>query len=208
MTPDLQSAIVSGAIGLLGAIIGAMAVIASTWFAKKLQSSGKVSLFVRTESSKGNVRPGCYLSNGYHELFMRIPLWIEIINTCGISRIVRNLNLYAYADKEEVAAFTQLQDIGYKEEILLGDKGSYTFVIPANSACRFDVEFILRESEVPQNKRPFDEIVLTYYDEKNRIHAFNLPNIDFCWCQGEFKAEKEWITLDKECSYANHRKAL
>ena len=34
LSPDMQSAIVSGLIGLLGAIIGALAAIASTWVAR------------------------------------------------------------------------------------------------------------------------------------------------------------------------------
>lgn len=50
LSPDMQSAIVSGLIGLLGAIIGALAAIASTWVAKKLQTTGKVSLFVKIDS--------------------------------------------------------------------------------------------------------------------------------------------------------------
>lgn len=41
LSPDMQSAIVSGLIGLLGAIIGALAAIASTWVAKNSKLQGK-----------------------------------------------------------------------------------------------------------------------------------------------------------------------
>lgn len=211
LSPDMQSAIVSGIIGLLGAVIGALATLVATWLTRKLQESGKVSLFTKMVYSKSSVDKAC----GYYQcqtepgLYLRIPLWLDIVNTSGISRIVRNVNLYAYSDKKQIAAFIQIQRLGDGEDaILLGNNEAYTFVIPPNSACRFDVEFILKETELSPNEKEFDEIVLSYFDEKNRIHAFHLINVDFCWAEKKIPMEKQWITLDKECHYGYHRKAL
>lgn len=204
---EMQSAIVSGVIGLSGAVIGALATLIATWLTRKLQTSGKVSLFAKMVYSKSSVDKAC----GYYPcqtepgLYLRIPLWLDIVNTSGVSRIVRNANLYAYSGKKEIASFTQIQRIGDGESaISLGNNEAYTFVIPPNSACRFDVEFMLKETELSPDGKEFDEIVLSYFDEKNRIHAFHLINIDFCWIEKKIPMEKQWIALDEECHYGSH----
>lgn len=207
LSPDIQSAIVSGIIGLLGAVIGALATLVATWLTKKLQTSGKVSLFAKMVYSKSSADKACgyYRSQMGPGLYLRIPLWLDIVNTSGISRIVRNVNLYAYSDKKQLAAFTQIQRIGDGESaILLGNNEAYTFVIPPNNACRFDVEFMLAERDLSADEKEFDEIILSYFDEKNRIHAFHLMNVDFCWVGKKIPMEKQWITLDEECHYGSH----
>ena len=106
-----QNALISAGAALLGAIIGALATLATTWLNKKIQSSGKVSLYAKIVHSKGEVNApwGYYRSGIKSGLFMQVPIWLDVCNTCGISRIIRNINLYAYSDKDEVAVFTQIQ---------------------------------------------------------------------------------------------------
>lgn len=200
-----QIALISAGAALLGAIIGAVATLMATWLNKKIQSSGKVSLHAKIVHTKGKAnRPwGFYESNTKTGLFMQIPIWLDVCNTCGVPRVIRNVNLYAYADKDEVAAFTQIQRIGNGEEaILLGDNESYTLVIPANSARRFNLDFRLHEQEMPIEKKTFDELILTYFDEKNNIQAFHFVKLNHCWVKGELISIKSWITLDKKCPYA------
>lgn len=207
LSPDIQSAIVSGIIGLLGAVIGALATLIATWLTRRMQISGKVSVFVKMVYLKSSTDKACgyYRSQLGPGLYLRIPLWLDIVNTSGVSRIVRNVNLYAYSKKKEIAVFTQMQCIvNNGETYVLGDNGAYTFVIPPNSACRFDVEFMLKEAELSSDEKIFDEIVLSYFDEKNRIHAFHLINVDFCWVEKKIPMEKQWITLDEECRYGSH----
>ena len=134
---------------------------------------------------------------------MNVPLWLDVCNTCGISRILRNVNLYAYYGKNEVAAFTQIQRIGDgNEAILLGENESYTLVIPANSARRYDLLFELHEQDIPSGSKEFDEIILTYFDEKNNIHAFHFVKPGRCWVEGPLDYINNWITLNKKCPYA------
>lgn len=45
MTPDQIDTIISAGAGLAGAIIGAVSTLLATWLNKKLQTSGKISLF-------------------------------------------------------------------------------------------------------------------------------------------------------------------
>ncbi|MPN29568.1 hypothetical protein SDC9_177021 [bioreactor metagenome] len=134
---------------------------------------------------------------------MQVPIWLDVCNTCGISRIIRNINLYAYSGKDEVAAFTQIQRNGNGEKAIpFGDDESYTLVIPENSARRFDLYFMLHEQELPPDKKTFDELILTYFDEKNNIQAFHFVKPSQCWVEGALKTEKHWIPLDKKCLYA------
>lgn len=186
-------------------MIGAFATLTATWLNKKVQSSGKVSLYAKIVHSKGIVNSpwGYYKGQNKLGLFMQVPVWLDVCNTCGVSRIIRNVNLYAYAGKDRVATFTQIQRIGNGEEaILLGDNESYTLVIPANCARRFDLHFMLHDQELPPDKKAFDKLILTYFDEKNKIQAFYFIKINQCWVEGSLKVEKQWIALNKKCPYA------
>lgn len=199
-----QIAIFSAGAALLGSVIGAAATLLATWLSKKIQTSGKLSLHLKMVYTKGAINKpwGFYRDQLTAGLFMRVPLWLDVCNTSGISRIVRNINLYAYKDEEEVASFTQIQCISDgNSKIALGDNESYTLVIPANSARRFSLDFMLYESDVPTEEKDFDELILTYFDEKNIIHAFHFTGVDQCWIEGPLDTKREWITLDRRCNY-------
>lgn len=134
---------------------------------------------------------------------MMVPLWLDVCNTSGIPRILRNVNLSAYSDKKEIAPFTQMQRSGDGEKaVLFGEQESYTLVIPANSAKRFDLVFMLHEAELMSGEKDFDKLILTYFDEKNQIHAFHLAAIERCWVRGSLPKPKEWIALSRRCRYA------
>lgn len=200
-----QIALFSAGSALLGSVIGAGATLLAAWLTKKMQTSGKVSLYLKMVHSKGAVNEpwGFYKSRQRSGLFMQVPLWLDVCNTSGIPRIVRNVNLYAYKNGSEVASFTQIQRIGDGEsKISLGDNEAYTLVIPANSARRFDLDFVLHEGDIPSTEKNFDELILTYFDEKDKIHAFHFTKIKQCWVEGALEMKREWITLDRRCDYA------
>ena len=202
---QIQSALISAGAALLGSLIGAAASLLAVWLTKRVQASGKVSLYVKMVYSKNSPHNpwGFYRSQQKQGLFFRVPLWLDVVNTCGIPRVIRNFNLYAYREETEVAPFTQVQRIGDGENAIpLGDHESYSLVIPANSARRFDLEFILHEMDMPKGGKVFDQLILTYFDEKDCIHAFHFTAIDSCWVEGSLKMSKEWVKLNKRCSYA------
>lgn len=200
-----QIAVISAGAALLGSVIGAAATLFATWMTKKMQESGELSLHLKLVNTKGTINKpwGFYKSQMNSGLFMQVPLWLDVCNTSGIPRILRNVNLYAYSNKTEVAAFTQIQRIGDGESaVKLGDNESYTLVVPGNSARRFDLDFILHEQELPEDNRNYDELILTYFDEKNTIHAFRFTEVEKCWTEGSLSVPKNWITLNKKCKYA------
>lgn len=200
-----QNAIISAAGALLGSIIGAISTLAAIWIERKIQKSGKVVLYARLVYSKGIINEpwGYYRSSDRQGLFMHIPIWLDVCNTCGVTRVIRNINLYAYANKKEIAAFTQIQRREKGDMVIsLGDNESYTLVIPDNSARRFNMEFVLYEKDLLSGETQFDELILTYFDEKNKIHAFLFSKVEKCWIEGPLEIKKEWFILNKSCKYA------
>lgn len=210
-TPDQIDNLISAGAGLAGAVIGAGATLLSTWLTKKLQINGKVSLCAKmVHIPTGNHQPwGYYTSGTKPGLYLMVPLWLDVCNTSGISRVLRNVNLFACSNKKEIASFTQIQRSGDRESAIpFGENEAYTVVVPANSAKRFEMLFILHEADLPPEEKDLDELILTYFDEKNQIHSFHLATIDQCWVKGSLPEQKSWITLDRRCRYARQRKAI
>lgn len=202
---DQQVALISAGAALLGSVIGAASTLLATWLNKKMRISGKISLHTKiVYVPAGNHQSwGYYTSNTKPGLYMLIPLWLDVCNTSGISRILRNVNIYAYLEKKEIASFTQIQRLGDGENVTrFGENESYTLVVPENSAKRFELLFVLYENEVLAENKEFDELVLTYFDEKNSVHAFHFAGIKQCWVKGALPEKRNWITLDRRCNYA------
>lgn len=203
LTPDQIDNLISAGAGLVGAVVGAGATLLSTWLTKRLQIRGKISLHAKIVHTPIVGRSwGFYTSKTKSGLHLMIPIWLDVCNTSGIPRVLRNVNLYAYVNGEELASFTQIQRSGDGESAIpFGENGAYTVVVPENSAKRFEMLFMLYENELPIENKKFDEVILTYFDEKNQIHAFHFVSIDRCWVMGPLPEQKAWITLDRRCRY-------
>lgn len=205
LTPDQVNNLISAGSGLLGAVIGAGATLLSTWMARKMQMSGKVTLHIKNVFSTSDVHHPCgyYASQEKSGLYMEVPVWLDVCNTCGVSKVIRNVSLHAYYQHKEVAEFTQIQaTTNGGNRISLGESEAYTVVVPENSARRFQMEFMLHDQDLSADSKEFDELILTYFDEKNKIHAFHFMDIDQCWIKGQLDVPRQWITLDRRCKYA------
>lgn len=188
----LDSVISAGA-GLLGAVIGASATLLTTWLNKKMQTSGKIALYARiVHLPAANNQTWGFFSNKEGKLYMQVPVWLDVCNTSGISRIVRNVSLTALCKGKEIATFLQIQRY---DTTKFGEDESYTLIIPANSAKRYSLLFVLDEKEIEEENKDFDELILTYFDEKDIIHSFHFAYVDTCWIIGALPREKKWITL-------------
>lgn len=206
LTPDQINNLISAGAGLGGALIGASATLFSTWLARKLQLSGKVSLYAKiVHIPTGDHRTwGYYYSEKIQQnLYMVIPVWLDICNTSGISRILRNVNLYAYSNGKELVSFTQIQRSGDgASAVPFGENEAYTVVVSANSAKRVSMLFVLHEEDLQKDGKDFDELILKYFDEKNHIHAFHFVTVEQCWVEGSLPTYRDWITLDRRQKYA------
>ena len=198
---EMQIALIPAIAALAGSIIGVLGSWLSIWIQRSVSKSGKASIYVKFVFSKSALHKpcGCYKDgDGYPVL--HIPLWADICNTSDYPKIIRDLNIAGYANGKEVVSFTQIQAVTgeNKEYIPLGNNGAYTFVIPPNSASRFNLEFSLKQSEVDETNKDFDQLILSYANEKNKFFRFLLTDIDDIWKSGEWRHKKQWLAMDCE----------
>ena len=147
------NAVLSGLIGLLGSMIGAAASLLAVFISNNLQKHGKISLHAKIVGSKVEKEHRTW---GYRQtdqgLSFHIPLWLDICNTSNVSRIVRNVNLCIVKKRTIVQEFTQFQGNGIDSRepntVIIGNEGAYSFVIPANSVLRVEVEFGIKKNEL------------------------------------------------------------
>lgn len=189
---------ISALAALLGSFIGAFATLASTWLGQRLRECGKVSVFCRLVGSKSDGREfGIYQSGDGTGMVMRVPMWIEVCNTSGISRFIRDINIVGCIGKKEVCEFVQIQgsNIGKENEDAYGDNQSYTFVVEGNSTKRFYTEFVIKQFELSEEVRNFNCLRVRYFDEKNRKYTKEFYKItdNPLWLIRKFSYKKQWF---------------
>lgn len=187
---------------LLGSLVGAFLTLAGNMIFRKVQESGHISIYVRivhSLSGKHHTWGFYHPKDSENDLSFHIPIWFEVVNTCGVQRVLRDVNLYIYSNGKEVMPFVQSQHLDNdKEKYVLGQNGAYTVVIPEKSSCRFDMEFFLRLSEMPEGHTAFDKIVLAYYDERDIFHTFDFATVKTCWTEGTLRRPKVWFRLNEK----------
>lgn len=194
----------------ISALLSMLSTLFIQFITEKIKELGKVDLYVKlvhTRSAVFNNEYGFY--DGANDIYMHVPMWVDFINNTGTSKIIRNISLHAYMGDEEIAEFGQIQRIkdrnvegnGEITVIRLGDDEAYTFSIPEKGTIRANLEFTLHKNTIENEQKNFNKIVLTYSDEKDRLHAFEFLNVRDCWKSGDIeknKEEKMWIKIKKK----------
>ena len=182
---------------LIGAAIGFVSSIGIIILQRLLDRVGKIEIYVKAVYD----RPTGSHTWGFHRnadgIFLNVPLWIEIQNLSNSTRIIRDINLLLVSKGKELATLIQSNrtDIKGQGPYLYANDGSYSLSLGGAEIKKMDCHFLLKESsDVP----PFDEIVLRYYDEKNRAHKFSLGQVEGDWTVKEFPHSGEWIKLKEK----------
>ena len=182
---------------IVGAAIGFVSSIGIIIVQRLLDRAGKIEIYAKA----GYDRPtGTYTWGFYRNadgIFLNVPLWIEIQNLSNSTRILRDINLLLVSKGKEVATMIQSNRTDIKGEgpYLYANDGSYSLSLGGAEIKEMDCHFLLKASlDVP----PFDEIVLRYYDEKNRAHKFSLGQVEGDWTVKEFPCSGEWIKLKEK----------
>lgn len=189
---------------LISALISIIVSCVSSWITLSLPKLKKPKIYVKFVGSR---LTESLSSLGYikttHGLSLHVPLWLDICNTTGVSKIIRNISLLAYKDSNFVAEFSQCQgntnNPNKPGAIILGDEGAYTTVVPANSSKRLILEFDLLQGSIAPGTNQFNKLWLSYYDENDRQLRYYLIDVDASWIKGTLVSPKQWITLDKPC---------
>ena len=184
---------------LISALVSIIVSCVSSWITLSLPKLKKPKIYVKfvgsriTESlsSLGYIET----SNGTS---LHVPLWLDICNTSGVSKIIRNISLFAYNDSKFVVEFKQCEGCKNKSgSIILGDEGAYTTVVPANSSKRLTLQFILSQRDVSMGVNQFNKLYLSYHDENDNLLSFYLTDIDATWIEGTLVHPKQWISLNE-----------
>lgn len=187
---------------LISALVSIIVSCVSSWITLFLPKLKKPKIYVKFVGSR---LTESLSSLGYIEttngLSLHVPLWLDICNTSGVSKIIRNISLFAYKDKDFIAEFKQCQgnaiNSNKSDAVTLGDEGSYTTVIAANSSKRLALQFFLFQSDFSPGINQFNKLYLSYYDESGDLTSYYLTDIKANWIEGTLSHPKQWISLNE-----------
>ena len=178
---------------LLGAFISiissSITLLIQAYIKKHLMEQGETNIYYKTVYNKMTSNPwGFYKENDV--LYFDLPLWIEIHNTKGTRQIVRNLNLSLYSAGKFVSKTKQSTHSG---RTVLGDNGSYSFLVDAGEIKRYDLEFIIEGKDI--DFHDFDEVRLSYFDTNDKYKEYKIFEIKDSWKQSNYKISDDWLKL-------------
>ena len=173
---------------LIGGSIGFVSSIGTTLIAELLKNQGKIKLYYKIVFSKAREGETWGFFKNNNDFIFEIPLWIQIQNTSNSVRVVRDLNILLYKNGRKITQMTQITN---KDDILYGDDGAYSFVIPPRSLKKYDLDFLIKKKEMRPNHN-FDEIKIRYFDEKDNKQIFKINKIKECWNVGNLNRDKSW----------------
>lgn len=181
-------------------IVGGLVALLPQLISYMYKRKGKLYLYALHSYSLLTGDPVGFYKNSEGE-HICVPLKIEFSNTSHIPRFARDINMYAYLGSKKVARFSRKPSgttYNFKKEgefYEFGNNGMYTVVLPEMSTMFLDFEYYLYKKDMNPNKTIFDKLVLTYYDEKNKLHSCCLLsfNSEDCWKIGAINVcDKNW----------------
>ena len=182
---------------ILGAAIGFVSSIGIIVVQRLIDRAGKIEIFAKIvyDITTGSQTWG--FQQNADGLYLNVPIWLEIHNLSNSTRLLRDINLVLMSKGKELATMIQSNraEIPRKGEYLFANKGSYSLSIGGGIIEKLDCFFMLKASS---DIACFDEIMLRYYDEKDRIHKYSLGHFDGDWHEKEFPRNGDWMKLREE----------
>lgn len=187
---------------LIGGLIGFLSSLGVQIAMRMLDRKGKLSFYSRINSSFLQDW-GFFSADG--KITFVVPLELECQNTSNVTRVVRDVSLSLWRDGAEVSRMKQTQDIHNerkhngkvesRDSFALGDvNGSYSLVLPPRSIKKMNCFFICRKKQNIQDIS-FDEIRISCYDERDRLHRSQLMELDGNWKERSIPMEDAWTTI-------------
>lgn len=179
---------------LFGAVIGFVSSIGIIAVQRLFDRAGKLEIYAKVVYGRS---PGSHTwgfgVNG-DGVLLNVPIWIEIQNLSNSTRTLRDINLLLTYKGKELATMVQSDhtDNNGKDQYLFAEEGSYSLSIDGRKIKRIDCQFLLAAGS---DSHAFDEIVLRFFDEKNRAHKYSLAHVEGDWKPKEFPRSREWKKL-------------
>lgn len=193
----------------IGAAIGLIASLATTVIQRALDRNGKVNIFYKFISPKSSSHDGWgFRDSGDGNIYFSIPVAYEIQNTSNVARVIRDVNLLLFKDNCLVGSMVQINKmisksttggISQESEYYYGsENGSYSFVLAPSSIQKQECHYTIKCPFHDKENKFFNQVVLRYYDEKNKAHYFVVKDICGNWNEKIFEPDTEWILLNKK----------
>jgi hypothetical protein len=187
------------ALVLIGGIIGLLSSLLTTWFSWKLENDGNIKVYCRiVGSSIDHKEFGVYCSEE-DEKYIRVSIWVDMFNTSGLPKFIRDFNVIAFDGVKGIMPFMQIQASGLGKETQhnLGNNQMYSFIIEPHSVKRYETELMLKEKDIKNKDRRITSLKTRYYDEKDQriecvLYRFKKNDV---WKVQLFDYEKEWIKI-------------
>lgn len=186
----IQSETAQNLIYLLG---GAIITVFVQFIAEVLKDRGKLKIYYQNcRNDIFNKTAGFASDVKLRKINCLLPLEVDMLNTSGNNKVVRNIRALAMKNNVEVKAFTpcrsassRLSNTSMVREDTYGNiSTSYTYVIPAHGCIHSELLYILQISLDEVEKNRFDHIDLVWYDEKDKKHRSTIAMITECWKDG------------------------
>lgn len=181
---------------IIGAVISIISTMIGLFYQLIVQSvlknKGKVKIYLKKVYRKTDSKTWGF-SEYNNDIMFSVPLWVEFHNTKEKKEIIRNLNLQLFTNKKRVTNMVQAShyDIGGEKESY-ANNGSYSFILEPTSISKYDLQFMIKKSDVGTN---FDEVKLSYYDSKDKYHEILILKVETPWSVGKQFVDKDWIPL-------------
>lgn len=188
MQREIILLLVGGGIGFVSSI---GTVIVTNW----LNKMGKVRLYAKMVYSRipGWKSWGFYQTDG--DIIFQIPLWLEIQNTSKKTRVIRDVNIDLVSQGKFITSMMQSNEIKLGENIdLFGTEDAYSFVAEPLCIKKYKCQFIIKKSEIKGNPE-FNEIRLSYFNERDQKKSYQLRYIKDCWKPGPLDLDTGWKLL-------------
>lgn len=196
---------------ILGAAIGFLASIGTMLVQHGMDTAGKLKLYCVVVKGDDPIESVGYKTSITEPgaISLLIPIKLEIQNTSNTCRVIRDVSMWLYKGGTSVAEMVQIQTVRHTKTSgglvtsdstseFGADKNMYSFVIQPRSIQRQHCAYAFKVKKEEIEKYMFDDIRLSYYDEKDRKHLFSVRKIENAWSINQMNGDDDWVLL-KEC---------
>lgn len=179
---------------IIGAAIGFVSSIGIIFVQRLIDRAGNLEIYAKVVYNRSTGSYTWGFRSSVDGMYLSVPLWIEILNLSNSTRIMRDINLLLVSEGKELLTMIQSNrtEIKNRGNYLYANEGSYSLSLGGGEIKKIDCYFLLKGGS---DISSFDEIILRYYDEKNRAHKFSLGHVEGDWVEKEFSRSGEWINL-------------
>ena len=194
---DIVLIVIGAAIGFIGSVLTIIA-------QKAIDKKGEIKIYYKFSNVKSWFNGGWgFEKNNSNLCALIIPICFEFQNTSNTTRVIRDVSLSLYNNSNKVCRMLQInksEETHYKGTNIKIDEPSffggpnetYSFVLPPTSIQKQKCEYIYHIGYDKREDKKFNKIVLSYFDEKDKVHSFEIREIEGNWEPAKFKSDYEW----------------